>query len=154
MKRAVFAALDNQAFERLSKWTVSRFPTSTSLEVMEALGIKLLQRLSSSLISVEGVLTAEQRNELREFRRKVGLFLNVLKELCGSVDRVSLGVSIPPIGRKKPKAPARHMQLDPHPFDCMEIEVPMTEDEAHAVRGDVLRQLQSILRVRDPYPLA
>ena len=140
--------LDDQAYERLSKWTISRFPTPATTNVMEALGIKLLQRLSSSLISVEGVSTAEHRNELRELRRKVGLSLDVLKELGGYADRVSVGANVSPINRKKPKALARHIQLDPHPFDCMGIAVPMTEDEVRAVCSDILPQLQSILGVR------
>ena len=148
IKRTPSLDLDDQAYERLSKWTISRFPTPATPNVMEALGIKLLQRLSCSLISVEGVSTTEHRNELRELRRKLGLSLNVLKELGGCADQVSAGANVPQIGRKRPKALVRHTQLDPHPFDCMGIAVPMTEDEVRAVRGDILPQLQSILGVR------
>ena len=114
---------------------------------MDALGIKLLQRLSSSLISVEGLSTAERRNELRGFRRKVNLSLNVLKELGGCADWASASADTSPINRKRPKARARHTQLDPHPFDCMGIAVPMTEDEIHTVCGDILPQLRNILGV-------
>ena len=152
IERTVPVALDNQAYERLSKWTIARFPTSATLNVKESLGIKLLQRLSSSLIPVEGVSTAEHRNELREFRRKVDLSLNVLEELGGSVDRASVSPSTSPTSRKRPKALARRIQLDPHPFDCLGIAVPTTEDEVRAVRGDILPRLQRILGVRDPYP--
>ena len=147
-KESAHVDLDDQAYERLSKWTISRFPTPATTNVTESLGIKLLQRLSSSLISVEGVSTAEHRNELRELRRKVGFSLDVLKELGGYTDRVSVGANVSPISRKKPKALARHIQLDPHPFDCMGIAVPMTEDEVRAVCSDILPQLQSILGVR------
>jgi len=115
---------------------------------MEALGIKLLQRLSSSLTSVEGISTAEHRNELREFRRKVGLSLNVLKELGGYANRTSVGTNVSTTDRKRAKAVARHPKLDPHPFDCMRIEVPMTEDQVHVVCGDILRLLQNALGVR------
>ena len=140
--------LDNQAYERLSKWTVGRFPTPATPSVMGALGIKLLQRLSSSLMSVEGVSTQECRNELREFRKEVGLSLNVLKELDGCVDRAPVGVGVSPVSRKRPKALARRTQLDPHPFDCMGIAVPTTEDEVRAICSDILPRLQIILGVR------
>ena len=142
------AVLDDQAYERLSKWTVARFPTSATPNVMEALGIKLLQRLSSSLTSIEGVSTAEHRAEFRVFRRKVGLSLNVLKELGGCTDRASVDANVSPVGRKRSKTLARRTQLDPHPFDCMGIAVPTKEDEVHAVCGDILPQLQTILGVR------
>ena len=147
-KQIVPVALEDQAYERLSKWIIARFPTPVALNVTEDLAIKLLQRLSSSLMPVEGVSTAEHRNELREFRRKVGLSLNVLKELGGWTDRTPAGSNVPHIGRKRPKGLARHAQLDPHPFDCMGIEVPMTEDEVRAVCGDIFPQLQNILEVR------
>ena len=145
--------LDDHAYERLSKWAISQFPTPATLNVMEALGIKLLQRLSSSLMSIEGVSTTEHRNELRELRRKLGLSLNVLKELGGLADRASAGANVPPISRKRSKAPAKRIQLDPHPFDCMGIAVPMTEDEVHAVFEDILSRLQNILGVRVSPPL-
>jgi len=144
----VLAAFDDRAYERLSKWTIARFPTPTTRNVMEALGIKLLQRLSSSLMSVEGSSTAEHRNELREFRRKVGSPLNVLKELGECTDRASVSTNVSQTGRKRPKVVARHPQLDPHPFNCMGIKVPMTEDEVRAVCGDMLRLLQNALGVR------
>ena len=110
---------------------------------MEDLGIKLLQRLSSSLMSVEGVPTG----------RKVGLSLNVLKELGRWTDRAPAGPNVSPTARKRPKALARHAQLDPYPFDCMGIGVPMTEDEVRAVCGDILPELQSVLEVRISLPL-
>ena len=143
MKQNAPVALDGQAYERLSKWIVSQFPTSATPNVMEALGIKLLQRLSSSLMSAE-----EHRNELREFQKKVGSSLNVLEELARCADRVSVGANVSPISRKRPKAPVRHIQLDPHPFDCMGIAVPVTEVEVRALCGDILPQLQSVLGVR------
>ena len=110
---------------------------------MEALGIKLLQRLSSSLMSVE-----EHRHELRDFQKKVTSSLGVLEELARCAGRVSVGENVSQISRKRPKAPARHMQLDPHPFDCMGIAVPVTEVEVRALCGNVLPQLQSVLGVR------
>jgi len=150
-KQIAPVALDDQAYETLSKWIITRFPTPVTLNVVEDLGIKLLQRLSTSLMPVEGVSTAAHRNELREFRRKVGLSLNVLKELGRWADRIP-APNVSPITRKRPKMLARHAQLDPHPFDCMGIDVPMTEDEVRALCGDILSQLQSVLGVRISLP--
>jgi len=150
IEQTTLVALDNQAYERLSKWIFAQFPTPATPNVMEALVIKLLQRLSSSFTSVEGELTAGHRNELREFRRKVGLSLNVLKELGRYTDGASADTSVSPTSRKRPKARARHTQLDPHPFDCMGIAVPMAEGEARTICGDILPQLQNVLRVRIP----
>jgi len=147
MKQTAPVVLDNQAYERLSKWIISQFPISAVPNVMEALGIKLLRRLSSSLLPIEAVSTAEHRNELREFRRRVGLSLSVLKELVRCTGRASVNASAPSTSRKKSKAPARHIQVDPNPFDSMKIAVPVTEDEAHAVLVDILPKLQNILRV-------
>ncbi|KAF9650756.1 hypothetical protein BDM02DRAFT_3267781 [Thelephora ganbajun] len=142
----ILSTLDGQAYERLSKWIIARFPApTTTTNVMEVLGTMLLQRLSSSLMSVEAVSTVEHRNELKELRRKVGLSLNVLKELGGCADRASVGTNVSPISRKRSKVLARHLQLDPHPFDCMGIAVPVTEDEIRAVCGDILFRLQNIL---------
>ena len=90
----------------------------------------------------------EHCNELKEFRRKVGLSLDVLKELGGCTDPASTDRSVSPVNRKRPKARARHTQLNPQPFDCMRIAAPTTEREVRAVYGDILLQLQSILRVR------
>lgn len=147
IKQAIPVVLDNQAYEKLSKWIISQFPTSAAANAMEALGIQLLQRLSSSLPSIDAVSTAEHRNELRGFRRRAGLSLSVLKELVGCTGRTSVNASTSSTSRKKSKAPARHIQVDPNPFDSMKIAVPVTEDEVRAVFVDILPKLQSILRV-------
>jgi hypothetical protein len=146
--KSVPLALDNQPFERLSKWTIARFPTPDTSNVMEALGIKLLQRLSSSLTRAEKVVTAEQSNELGEFRRKTSLSLNALKELDGCVDRAPASVNMSPTTRKKPKSLARKLQLDPYPFDCAGIPVPTTEHEVRTACGDILLRLKSVLGAR------
>ena len=112
----------------MSKWIIARFPTPDTLDVMEAFCIRLLKRLSYSLVSAEEVLAAEHRNELREIRKEVSLSLNVLKELGSCADRTSVGVNMSPVSRKKPKAPAKRI-------------------------GDILPRLQSILGVRVSPPL-
>lgn len=147
-KQTVLVVLDGQAYERLSKWAVAQFPTPAAPNVMEAFGVKLLQQLSSSLMSVEAVSTAEHRNELRGLRGKVGLAFNVLTEIGGCAARASVDANVSPTSRKRPKLPTRHVKLDPNPFDCMGIAVPVTEDEVRAACGDILSQLQNVLRVR------
>ena len=114
---------------------------------MEALSIKLLQRLSSSLMSVEEVAPTEHRNKLRELRKKVGLSFEVLRELCRCADQASLDGSVSPVSRKKSRS-VKLPKLDPYPFDCMGVKVPTAEREVHAARGDILLRLQGIFRVR------
>lgn len=144
----VSAALGDQPFERLSEWMVARFPTPHTPNVMEALGMKLLRQLSSSLVPVERVVTAEQRSELMESRRKMNLSLNVLTELGRCADRTSADANVSPTSRKKPKASQRHSKLDPHPFDCMGIAVPTAEKEVRAAYRDTLLRLQGVFGVR------
>ncbi|KAF9778765.1 hypothetical protein BJ322DRAFT_1114103 [Thelephora terrestris] len=138
----IMSTLDNQPFERLSKWTIARFPAPETSNVMEALGVKLLQRLSSSLNSAERSVTMEQRNELRELRKKTDLSLAALKELDGCADRASSNVNMSPTSRRKSKAPARNLQLNPYPFDCVGVPVPTTEHEVHVACGDLLLRLK------------
>ena len=147
MNRSCLVVLGDQAYEKLSKWIVTQFPTPTAPNVMETMGVRLLQRLSSSLQSAEVALTTQHRNEFREFRSKAGQSMAVLKELAKCADRGSADTNTPATGRKKSKAPAKHIRLDPHPFDCMRISVPVTDGEASVVRVDVLLQLQNVLRV-------
>ena len=115
---------------------------------MEALGIKLLQQLSSSLMPVEEVATTERRNELREFRRKVGSSLDALKMLGGYMNRASIEINASSAGRKKPKASGRQLKLDPDAFDRMGMTAPTTEGEVRVVCGDILLRLKGILGVR------
>ena len=146
-RRIALVVLGDQAYEKLSKWIVAQFPTPATTNVMETMGVRLLQRLSTSLQSVEVALTTQHRNEFRELRRKAGLSLGVLKELVKYADRGSADTNTPAAGRKKLKAPAKHIRLDPHPFDCMGIAVPVTEGEVRALCVDVLPKLQNVLRV-------
>jgi hypothetical protein len=152
IKRTDPVVLDGQAYEGLSKWIISQFPTSATPSAMETIGVKLLQRLASSLMIVEGVSTAEHRNKLRKFGGGVGPSLGVLEELSRCADQFSIGAIGSPVGRKRPKAPARRIKLDPHPFDCAGIAVPMTDVEARALCDDILSQLHSVLRVRVSLP--
>lgn len=146
-RRTALAVLDDQDYEKLSKWIVIQFPTPATPNVMETMGVRLLQRLSSSLQSVEVALTTQHRNEFRELRRKASLSLGVLKELAKYLDRGSADIHTPAAGRKKVKTPVKHIRLDPHPFDCMGIAAPVTEGEVRTACVKVLPQLQNVLRV-------
>lgn len=117
--------------------------------VNEALGIRLLERLSSSLMPAERVLPAEQSNELREYGRKMGLSLDALKELDGYVD----GVNVFPTSRKRLKASARKSRPNTDAFHRAKIPVPTTVHEAHTARGDILLLLKGVLGVRFPLSL-
>ena len=148
MKNAPLALAD-QPFERVSKWLIARFPTPDTLNMEEALAIKLLQQLSSSLVPVEGVVSTERRNELRGLRRIAALSSNALKELGGCADGGAVDVDTPSTSCKKPKESTRRLaQLDPHPFEYMGIAVPTTDREVRSARGDILTQLRGILGVR------
>lgn len=120
---------------------------------MESLSIKLLEQLSSSMMPVERALPAEQRNRLRELRRKMGLTLDVLTQLDGCVDQASVGANVLQTGRKKPKASARKLRLDPDPFYCAGIPVPTTEHEVQTAYGDIFLRLKGTLGVRVPLSL-
>ena len=148
MKNAPLALAD-QPFERVSKWLIARFPTPDTLNMEEALAIKLLQQLSSSLVPVEGVVSTEHRNELRGLRRVAALSSNALKELGGCTDGGAADANGPSASRKKLKESTKRLaQLDPHPFEYMGIAVPTTEREVRSVCSDILLQLQDILGVR------
>ena len=139
--------LDSKAFERLSKWVLAQFPTHGTSNVMDALWVKLLQRLSSSLMAVGGMVTVERCNELRGFRRKVVLSFGVLKELGGCTDLVLVDANVSTTNRKKQRVPARCLQLDPDPFDRMGIPVPATDHDARITYGEILHTLKGLLEV-------
>lgn len=152
IKLIVLVASDDSTCERLSKSIVSQFPTASTPDVSEALGIKLLQRLSSSLTSVEAVSNTQHRRELRDFRKKIALSLNALTELSGCAGKALAGADRSPVSPKRLKGRARRMSFNPAPFDCMQVATPGTEDQARAVCGDILFQLQDILEVRSLSP--
>jgi hypothetical protein len=97
---------------------------------------------------VEDMATTEHRNELREFRRKVGSSLDALKMLGGYMNRASIEINASSAGRKKPKDLGRQLKLDPDAFDRMGMTVPTTEGEVRVVCGEILLRLKGILGVR------
>jgi len=109
--------------------------------------MKLLQRLSSSLLFAEYPSTADAPPDLRAFWRKVGLSFNILKELEENANNTYTNGDTSPVSRKRGKQASKNRRIDPLPFDSMGITVPCTDVEVRDVYSRVLSQLQSILEV-------
>jgi len=110
--------------------------------------MKLLQRLSSSLLFAEYPSAADAPPDLRVFWRKVELSFNVLKELEQNASDTYTSGNVSPVSRKRSKHAAKNRRIDPLPFDSMGIVVPSTDIEVREARAGLLPQLQSILEVR------
>lgn len=134
--------LDKTAYETLSRWIVSGFPTHTTQNVTDSLSMRLLQRLSSSLLFAEYPSTSDVPQDLHAFWRKVELSFEVLKVLETGAKGSRTSKTASPISRK------RTNRGNPDHFDSIGISVPTTDAEVHDVRARVLSELQSILEVR------
>ena len=113
----------------------------------DTLTMKLLQRLSSSLLFAEYPSAADAPPDLRVFWRKVELSFNILKELGENANNSYTNGNISPVSRKKGKQASKNRRLDPLPFDSMGISMPTTDVEVRDVYARILPQLQSILEV-------
>ena len=142
-----FLVLDGKAYEKLSRWIVSEFPTPTTPNVMDTVSLRLLRRLSSSLLFAEYPSAADTPKDLRVFWREVDLSFNVLKELEENANSALTSGNISPISRKKGKATSKNRRINPLPFDSIGIPVPTTDMEVRDVYVGILPQLQSILEV-------
>ena len=139
--------LEEKAFEKLSKWISAGFPTPTTPKIMDTIGMRLLQRFSSSLLFADYPTSADAPPNLRVFWRKVELSSSVLKNLENTTN-ASIGRNISPVSRKKGKGIVNNRRIDPLPFDSMGIAVPTTDTEVRDVYVEILSQLRSILEVR------
>ena len=144
--------LDENAYEKLSEWIVSEFPTPTTPGILDTMSMRLLQRFSSSLLFAEYPSPADAPPDLRVFWRKVELSYKVLKELEENAKSVLTSGSVSPTSRRKGKSASKNRRIDPLPFDSMGITVPTTEAEVRGAYTGVLAQLQSILEVRRLIP--
>ena len=138
--------LEEGAYAKFSKWIATGFPTSTTPNT-NAIGMRLIQRFSSSLLSAKYPSTADVPTNLRASRRKVELSFDVLENLEENAKGALTGGNISPVSRKKGKAIASNRHIDPLPFDSMGIRVPTTDVEVRDVYVRVLLQLQHILEV-------
>lgn len=110
------------------------------------MSMRLLQRLSSSLLFAEYPSAADAPPDLRVFWKKVELSFDALKVLEEHVNGAFASGNMSPTSPKRSKHAKNH-RIDPLPFDSMGIAVPTTDTEARDARIGILTQLQKILEV-------
>jgi hypothetical protein len=123
------------------------FPTSDTPNMMDTMGMRLLRRFSSSLLSTEYPSGADAPPNLSVSRRKVELLFNILKNLQENTESALAGGNVSPVSRKKIEMVANDRRIDPSPFDSMGINVPTTDAEVRDVYVVALSRLRSILEV-------
>jgi hypothetical protein len=143
-----FPVVDENSYEKLTEWVISGFPTPTTSKIVDTTSMKLLQRLSSSLLFAEYPSAADAPPDLRVFWKKVELSFNVLKELEEHVNASFKSGNISPTSYKRGKQTVKNCRVDPLPFDSMGITVPTTDAEVRDACVGILAQLQGILEVR------
>ena len=139
--------LEEGAYEKLSKWIITQFPTSATPNVMANMSVRLLRRFSSSLLSAEYPSAADASPKLRTFCRKVELSLDILQVLEEDVKSALTKGKISSTSRRRGKTVINSCRVNPLPFHSMGITVPTTDMEARDVYVGVLSQLKSILEV-------
>ena len=140
--------MDEKAYEKLSRWIVSEFPVPTTPNMIDALSMKLLQRLSSSLLFAEYPSAADTPPDLPAFWRKVELSFKVLQDLEANTKGSRIGKTAFPISRRRGEKMTGGSRVDLRHFDSMGINVPITDTEVREVYARVLSELQAILEVR------
>ena len=139
--------LDEKAYEKLSGWIVSGFPTPTTPNATDTFSMKLLQRLSSSLLFAEYPSAADAPPDLDVFWRKVEPSFKVLQDLEANTKGSWTRKTAPSTNRRRGETVTRGGRIDPRNFDSIGIDVPVTDTEVREVRARVLSELQSILEV-------
>lgn len=140
-----FSVVDEHAYEKLTKWVISGFPTPATPKIVDTISMKLLQRLSASLLFAEYPSAADSPPDLRAFWKKVESSFHLLKEL---EEHSNTSGNLSSISHRRSKHSAKNRRIDPLPFDSMGIAVPTTDVELHDTCIGVLAQLQGILEVR------
>lgn len=106
--------------------------------------MKLLQRLSASLLFAEYPSATDAPPDLHEFWRKVELSTKTLQDLEANAKDSRKGDAWPSTSRKRGKTVTRDSRADSfHP----DSNVPITDAEVHNLRARVLSELQDILEV-------
>lgn len=111
--------------------------------------MKLLQRLSSSLLFAEYPSADDAPPDLRAFWKKVESSFNALGELEEHLSAPSNSGNMSPTRYKRGKQTVKNRRIDPLPFDSMGIAVPMTDAEVRDTCIGILAQLRGILEVRE-----
>ena len=144
-----FPVLDENAYDKLIKWMISGFPTPTTPNMKDTMSMRILRRLSSSLLFAEYPSSAEAPPDLRVFWRNVEMSFNVLKELEECTNGGFCGGNTSPTSRRRSRQAFKSGRIDPLPFDSLGISVPTSDIEVRDAHIEVLGQLQSILEVRE-----
>lgn len=126
---------------------VAQLPTSATPNMMDSLGMRLLQRISSSLLSAEHPSAAGALSKLHTFCRKVELSFDVLRVLEENFSSAFAEGNKSPVSRKKYKATTNDRRIDPFPFHSVGITIPTTDVEVRGACVVVLSQLKGILKV-------
>lgn len=134
------SVLDEKAYEKLSAWIISEFPTPTTSNMTDTLSMRLLQRFSASLLFAEYPSASDAPPDLYEFWKKVELSIQTLQNLEKN-PKDSL------FRRKRGKTVTRDGRADSFRPDNGGINVPTTDTEVHEVRARVLLELRNILEV-------
>ena len=140
--------LGEKAYEKLSKWIISEFPTPATRNATDTISMKLLQRLSASLLFAEYPSAADAPSDLDVFWREVEVSFKILQGLEANMEGSRTGKTASPISRKKGRAATRGSQIDSRHFDAIGVSVPTTSTETRDVCARVLSELQSVLEVR------
>ena len=106
--------------------------------------MKLLQRLSASLLFAEYPSAADAPPDLDVFWRKVEHSFKILQDLEANMKGSRTGDTVSPISHKRRKTITRDSPVDPFHFDYSGVKVPTTDAEVHT---GTLSELQSILEV-------
>ncbi|KAF9647525.1 hypothetical protein BDM02DRAFT_3187952 [Thelephora ganbajun] len=141
----IFSALDEKAYEKLSSWIISEFPKPTTPNMTDTLSMRLLRRLSSSLLFAEYPSAADAPSDLRVFWRKVELSFEFLQDLEINVRGSRTAKATSPVSRKKGKTVAGGSRDDSFDFDSLGINGPTTDTGVREGCARVLSELQSIL---------
>ena len=136
--------LGEKAYEKLSGWVILEFPTPTTPNATDNLSMKLLQRLSASLLFAEYPSNEDTPRDLHEFWKQVELSSKLLQDLEVGPEASRKGYSLPPANRKRGKTLTGSGRVDPGPLG---IDVPTTEAEVQLARARILSELRSILEV-------
>ena len=139
--------LGEKAYEKLSSWIISGFPTPTTPDITNSLSMKLLQRLSASLLFAEYPSAADAPPELAGFWRKVELSFKTLRDLEASTRNLRIGDTIPPTNSKRGKTVTRRSQVDLLSSDPLAMNVPTNDTEVREARAEILSELRGILEV-------
>ena len=110
----------------------------------DTMNVKILEKLSSSLVAVNYPPTVNVYPSLCESRRKVQLSFRILEALGGAGNLLPKGSRV---DRKKGKVITKNHNIDPVLFDSMGITVPTTTMELRGVYTKILSQLRGTLEV-------